>query len=637
MINTGILGLRRLALALPVLLALPASAQDGTPLTIGSEAPVPAIERFVRGSEPAWFEPGKTYVIEFWATWCGPCRMSMPHISDVAEKYAGKVVVVGVSDEPVDRVTAFLEKDEWKQKARYNLATDPDRSTHGQYMKAAARSGIPCAFLVKDGKVQWIGHPMEMDGPLAQVLDGSWDAAAFKAEFEREAAEARKQMARREAISKARKAGDWDTIFRMLDEDIAAADEGARVLVQTQKFELLLTDAGRPEDGYRLGRQIMAAAKDEPSVLNSLAWFVVDNPKVRQRDVAFALEAAKAAVAASGGDDPAILDTLARAGWESGDKAKAVETQRKAVEKASGEMASELSETLEKYRSGDAPAKKTAMRTDDGAPAGATPAGAAPAGDSAPKGTGAPADRGGVGSGPRRGAAMPAIPLSPEAERVFPAVAPEGFESPEAIVAFLPKAGEDASGLLRMMRAMHCSTDGGRTALRVSAALVEDTAPVVTASVRRFGKSTRAMVPVPGAGGRYEVRPEGDAAALLLSLDGEGKPVGQPTPLVKVDGKWFLNGDRVPGLGEGQGTELAMMANQVGGPMRGAFRAAAEATAKEIDAGTLKSAEEANAAFSRRMQEEMMAAMTGAAPQAGAPAAGSGTPAAPRGSAAPKE
>lgn len=605
--------------------ARPAPAKE---MTIGSEAPVPAIEAFVRGKEPAWFEPGTTYVIEFWATWCGPCRASMPHLSDLAERYAGKAVVVGISDEPLERVTDFLGTDEWKQKARYNLATDPDRSVYSDYMTAAAQSGIPCAFIVKDRTVQWIGHPMTMDEPLAKVVDGSWDPAGFKPEFEREAAEARKMMARRTAMAKARKAGDWDAIMRMMDEDIAGADADDVQAMKVQKFKLLVSDAGRPADGYALGKEILAASKDDPAVLNDMAWFVVDSAKVKERDLGFALEAAKAAVTASKGEDAAILDTMARACWESGDKEQAISWQRKAVDKASGEMAAELSETLRKYRSGDAPAKKSVLRTQDGAAPGGAGGGTKDAGVApAP---GAPA--GSPGMRMRGAGAMPAIPLSPEAEKVFPALAAEGFESPEAMVAFLPKAGEGADGLLRMMRAIHCGTDGGRTALRVSASLIEDTAPVVSASIRKFGKSTRTMVPVPGSGGTYEVRKDGESAAMLVSLGADGKPVGQPTPLVKVDGKWFLDGDRVPGLAEGQGGELAMMANQVGAAMRQAFRRSAEATAKEIDAGALKSAEDANAAFSRKMQEEMLAAMTGpgaGAPAAGGPAtggAGSGTP-----------
>ncbi len=181
----------------------PAQPAPAAPaLTIGSKAPLPEISDFIRGDKPTFFEPGKVYVLEFWATWCGPCRQGMPHLTKVAEEMKPKgVVVVGISDEKPDTVRSFLEKDEWKQKARYILATDPDRSTQRDYMEAAGQNGIPTAFIVKEGVVQWIGHPMEMDEPLAKIVAGTWDPKAAKQGFEDEAAEQMKVMAKQNAIT----------------------------------------------------------------------------------------------------------------------------------------------------------------------------------------------------------------------------------------------------------------------------------------------------------------------------------------------------------------------------------------------------------------------------------------------------
>ncbi|MEI6476074.1 MAG: redoxin domain-containing protein, partial [Planctomycetota bacterium] len=379
------------------------------PMTIGSTAPKPVIEKFVRGTEPKWFAPGKVYVVEFWATWCGPCRMSMPHLSDVAEKYKDSVVIVGISDEKLETVTKFLDTDEWKQKARYNLATDPDRSTHKQYMEAAAQNGIPTAFVVKDNKVQWIGHPMEMDEPLAQIVAGTWNAADYKVKFEKETAMTRQQMARRGAMMKARKSGDWDAIVKMMDEDIATAPEQAKQSMKVQKFQLLLTDAKKPADAYKLGREIAAANKDNATILNAMAWFVLDSAKVTDRDIDFATDVAKQAIAASNDTDGAIMDTMARAYWESGDKAKAIEMEKKAIENAKGDMADDLKETLKKYESGDAPTKtkKTSFQQET------QPNGTAPA--AAP---GAPAAAPDATTGPRAPRpARPAAKLSPAAEK----------------------------------------------------------------------------------------------------------------------------------------------------------------------------------------------------------------------------
>jgi thiol-disulfide isomerase/thioredoxin len=602
------------------------------PMTIGSAAPKPMIEKFVRGTEPKWFEPGKVYVVEFWATWCGPCRMSMPHLSDVSEKYKDSVVIVGISDEKLETVTKFLDTDEWKQKARYNLATDPDRSTYKQYMEAAAQNGIPTAFVIKDDKVQWIGHPMSMDEPLAKIVAGTWNAADYKVEFEKETAMTRQQMTRRSAMAKARKTGDWDAIIKMMDEDIAAAPSRAKASMQANKFQVLLTDAKKPADAYKLGREVAAANNDNAMILNQMAWFVLDNEKVTDRDLSFAMDVATQAVAATKGEDGAIMDTMARACWESGDKAKAIEWQKKAIENADGEMADELKETLKKYEGSTAPTKKTSFRQ-DGAPS-ATPPAAPPA--VAPDATTAP-------RAPRP--ARPAAKLSPAAEKVFPAITPEGFASTDEIIAFLPNASKDPGAMLRLVRAMRSANEGGNISIRVAAALVEDMQPVVTATTMKFGKAGSMPIPVPVNGAKFEVKMDGDSAATILATDAEGKPTGQPTGVVKADGKWWFDFDKSAGMKGDEGAQMAMMANMMGETMRASIKTAAASTAKEVMDGKFKTIEEANSAFAQTMQGEMMKSMgmEGGPGGPGGPggamgpggARGPGGPGAPRGPGAP--
>ena len=45
------------------------------------------------------------------------------------------------------------------------------------WMKAAEENGIPAAFVIRDGKIAWIGHPMSMDEPLAKITAGEWNTA----------------------------------------------------------------------------------------------------------------------------------------------------------------------------------------------------------------------------------------------------------------------------------------------------------------------------------------------------------------------------------------------------------------------------------------------------------------------------
>ena len=61
-------------------------------LAVGDNAPGLDIEKWVKGSETT-IQPGKVYVVEFWATWCGPCRMIAPILDQIAVEHAGKVKI----------------------------------------------------------------------------------------------------------------------------------------------------------------------------------------------------------------------------------------------------------------------------------------------------------------------------------------------------------------------------------------------------------------------------------------------------------------------------------------------------------------------------------------------------------------
>jgi len=155
-------------------------------LTIGSRAPAVDVEHWFHGKEPlAEFLPGKVYVIEFWATWCGPCLASMPHLRDLQKRHGDALVVVGVSDESPDVIEKFLERETDgttfdEITSQYRLATDPDESVKNDYMRAAGERGIPTAFVVgKTGLIEWIGHPLRMDDAVATILADEWDREAY--------------------------------------------------------------------------------------------------------------------------------------------------------------------------------------------------------------------------------------------------------------------------------------------------------------------------------------------------------------------------------------------------------------------------------------------------------------------------
>ncbi len=99
---------------------------------------------------------GKPMIVEFWATWCPPCRSSIPHLNEIYAKYKDKgLQIVGITDE--DR--AKIKKFEKEVPIEYAVGLD----ANGKYAKPFGIKGIPHAVLVdKTGKVVWEGHPMSL-------------------------------------------------------------------------------------------------------------------------------------------------------------------------------------------------------------------------------------------------------------------------------------------------------------------------------------------------------------------------------------------------------------------------------------------------------------------------------------------
>ena len=98
---------------------------------------------------------GKTVVLDFWATWCGPCQRSLPHTNTVARQFAGKNVVV-LAVNVWDTQSAF---DQWLPKhPEYDAVTFAIDTTPAQGQDVASRlyhvSGIPTQYIINPaGKV----------------------------------------------------------------------------------------------------------------------------------------------------------------------------------------------------------------------------------------------------------------------------------------------------------------------------------------------------------------------------------------------------------------------------------------------------------------------------------------------------
>eukprot|EP01114_Cavostelium_apophysatum_P010377 TRINITY_DN2401_c0_g1_i1.p2 TRINITY_DN2401_c0_g1~~TRINITY_DN2401_c0_g1_i1.p2 ORF type:complete len:196 (-),score=48.48 TRINITY_DN2401_c0_g1_i1:1192-1779(-) len=127
---------------------------------------------FVKGSVdfPMEWANGRTvFVLEFWATWCGPCRSYIPHLSEMQRKFADlDVIFIGITKEDRETVSKFVQS--MGSNLEYRVAIDKDDSVHQAFMGQYDIRGIPHVFVIgRGGKVQWHGHPSE-DNFEAQLI-----------------------------------------------------------------------------------------------------------------------------------------------------------------------------------------------------------------------------------------------------------------------------------------------------------------------------------------------------------------------------------------------------------------------------------------------------------------------------------
>ncbi len=332
---------------------VPAGAAART-LHVGDSAPRLTIASWVKGQAVDGFEAGKVYVVEFWATWCPPCRKSIPHLTALQQRHkdAG-LVVIGVSSTEqrgLADVEPFVSK--MGDKIGYRVAWDDRGQTSRAWMDAAGQDEIPTAFVVnQDGRVAWIGHPLAgLDKAVEAVLGKTFDLEKAAAQARRRAELDRLEAPIAAKMDAAYEVGDLDEVLRQLDA-LIALDPPLQGRWIFERYRVLAADKNDPAGAQAYAEKVGAAAiKDDFEALNQIAWHMLSRIEAGSRRVNVALALATRANQITGGGAPEVLDTYAAALFQSGDKARAVEVQRAAVEKSSDdEMRREYAARLTEY------------------------------------------------------------------------------------------------------------------------------------------------------------------------------------------------------------------------------------------------------------------------------------------------
>ncbi len=113
---------------------------------------------------------GTPVVLNYWATWCGPCRAEMPAIQQAAENYGDRVKFVGVNQgEDAAAITPFVEE----FGVTFPIVVDTDQAVGADLYNV---KGLPTTFFIDaDGTIQrvWMGemNSITLEEGIAEILN----------------------------------------------------------------------------------------------------------------------------------------------------------------------------------------------------------------------------------------------------------------------------------------------------------------------------------------------------------------------------------------------------------------------------------------------------------------------------------
>ncbi|MHC5110302.1 MAG: redoxin family protein [Planctomycetota bacterium] len=272
----------------------------------------------------------KVHLVEFWAVWCPPCKMSIPRLTELQNKYKKDAVIIGVTvpDNRGNSPSAIRKfcKDQGDGMA-YHVAIDKAEATANAYMRSSNIMGIPFAFLVdRDGKIAWMGSPLDpsLTDVMGKVVDGTYDVRRAKVEAQ--------VQERFQVVVQAAQFGQPDLAREGL-LDILKIDPGNELAMEFLT-NIHIDPLADPEGLRAWAKSHIAAHGDDPLVMSNLANALSRIADLSMRSPDLALDAASKAYKISGIKDPSVIAVYARALYDVGNLDRAISLQESAVKAA---------------------------------------------------------------------------------------------------------------------------------------------------------------------------------------------------------------------------------------------------------------------------------------------------------------
>lgn len=350
-----------------------AHAQKGTAtLVVGDAAPPIRFSKWLKGKPLKAFEKDQMYVLEFWATWCGPCIAAMPGLSEFARKHPEVTVIAynvweKVGARPYESALPNVEKfvKSMGDKMDFNVAADNNEQFVSEnWLKNAGVTGIPATMVVKDNKLIWMGSPGGLEALLESIRKGRFDMAPKASEEQRAkvAANIKNQDAMLEPYNKAIALKDYKAAIAALDK-LLADDPTLSYGINMKKFTTLL-DFGEEQKAVEVARNFLKTTTTGGNTVSNFGIAIADRSGLKPETYLFGVECLQTYISRSTSEPiPLVYDYIAQCYFLAGDYNSAAKNQQTAFVNAreglaagkwagriTKELVSQYEETLKEYQ-----------------------------------------------------------------------------------------------------------------------------------------------------------------------------------------------------------------------------------------------------------------------------------------------